>query len=126
MTELAKTYHVSVDWLLGLSDGKETGPKVACVFLGASQVAPAIAKYVNQFIFGITHDFSLLFNLVDFVFVLSKMELTDGWTLLFMFIFMCIGLPVQLKSIKQQGYSYDTSIIAFETDNSYMHGKIIS
>ena len=28
LTELAKTYHVSVDWLLGLSDEKETGPKV--------------------------------------------------------------------------------------------------
>lgn len=99
---------------------------LACVFLGASQVAPTIAKYVNQFIFGITHDYSLLFDPIDFIFALFKIELTDGWTLLFMIILMCIGLSVQLKFIKQQGYEYDTPIIAFETDDPDMHGKIIS
>jgi len=99
---------------------------LACVFLGASQVAPTIAKYVNQFIFGITHDYSLLFDPIDFIFALFKIELTDGWTLLFMIILMCIGLPVQLKSIKQQGYRFDTPIIAFETDDPNMHGKIMS
>lgn len=99
---------------------------IGCVFLGASQVAPTIAKYVNQFIFGITHDYSLLFDPIDFIFALFKIELTDGWTLLFMVILMCIGLPIQLNSIKQQGYTYDTPIIAFETDDPNMHGKIIS
>lgn len=99
---------------------------LACAFLGANQVAPTIAKYVRQFIFGITHDYSLLFEPVDFVFALFKIELTDGWTLLFMIILMCVGLSVQLKYIKQQGYTYDTPIIVFETDDSNMHGKIIS
>ena len=28
LTELAKSYHVSVDWLLGLSDQKETAPQI--------------------------------------------------------------------------------------------------
>lgn len=99
---------------------------LGCVFLGASQVAPTIAKYVNQFVFGITHDYSLLFDPIDFIFALFKIELTDGWTLLFMIILICVGLPVQLKSIKQQGYTYDTPIIAFETDDPNMHGRIIS
>ncbi|MCX4340811.1 MAG: hypothetical protein OSJ72_14355 [Lachnospiraceae bacterium] len=99
---------------------------LACVFLGASQVAPTLAKYVNQFVFGITHDYSLLFDPIDFIFALFKIELTDGWTLFFMIILMCIGLPIQLKSVKQQGYTYDTPIIAFETDDPNMHGKIIS
>lgn len=99
---------------------------LGCVFLGASQVAPTIAKYIYQFIFGITHDYSLLFDPIDFIFALFKIELTDGWTLLLMILFMCIGIPIQLKSIKKQGYSYNTPIIAFETDDPNMNGKIIS
>lgn len=99
---------------------------LACVFLGASQLAPTIAKYVNQFMFGITHDYSLLFDPIDFLFALLKIELTDGWTLLFMILLMCIGLRTQLDFIKQQGYTYDTPIIVFETNNSDMHGKIVT
>lgn len=98
---------------------------LGCAFLGASQVAPTIAKYINQIIFGITHDYSLLFDPVDFIFALFKIELTDGWTLLLMIVLMCIGLPVQMNYIKRQGYSYDTPIIAFETDDPDMHGRII-
>lgn len=99
---------------------------LGCVFLGASQLAPTLAKYVNQFIFGITHDYSLLFDPVDFIFALFKIELTDDWTLLFIIVLMCMGVPTQLKSIKRQGYTYDTPIIVFETDDSNMHGKIRS
>lgn len=99
---------------------------LACVFLGASQLAPTIVKYLNQIQFGITHDVSLLFDPVSFIFALFKIELTDGLTLVVMIILMCIGLPIQLKYIKKQGYTYDTPIIAFETDDPNMHGKIIS
>ena len=89
-------------------------------------MAPTIAKYINQFIFGITQDFSLLFEPIDFIFALFKIELTDGWTLLLMVIFMVCGLPIQLGYIKKQGYDYDTPLIVFETDNEDMHGKIVS
>lgn len=99
---------------------------LGCVFIGASQLAPTIAKYINQFIFGITQDYSLLFDPVDFIFALFKIELTDGWTLLLMLIFMGCGLPIQFSYIKKQGYSYDTPLIVFETENADMHGKIIS
>ena len=99
---------------------------LGCVFIGASQVAPTVVKYINQIIFGITKDYSLLFDPVDFLFALFKIELTDVWTLLVMIIFMCIGVPLQLKYIKQQGYDYDTPVIAFETDDPNMHGKIVS
>lgn len=99
---------------------------LGCVFLGASQIAPTIAKYINQFIFGITHDYALVFDPVDFLFAFLKIELTDGWVLLLMLLFMCIGLPIQLNSIKKQGYTYDTPIIVFETDDSDKHGKIFS
>lgn len=99
---------------------------LGCVFIGASQIAPTLAKYVNQVIFGITQDYSILFDPISFIFALFKIELTDEWTLAFMIFFMGIGLPVQLRYIKEQGYDYDTPIIAFETDNPEMHGKIIS
>lgn len=99
---------------------------LACVFMGASLMAPKLAKYMNQFIFGITQDYSLLFDPIDFVFALFKIELTDGWTLLFMLILMAIGFPRHLNYIKKQGYTYDTPVIAFEIDDPSMHGKIIS
>lgn len=97
---------------------------LGCAFIGASQVAPTIAKYVNQIIFGITHDYSLLFDPVDFIFALFKIELTDGWTLLFMIILMISGVIFQLNYIKAQGFDYDTPLITFESDDPSTHGKI--
>lgn len=99
---------------------------LGCVFIGSSQFASTAAKYINQIRFGITHDYSLLFDPIDFIFALFKIELTDGTTLLCMIVLMCIGIPVQLNYIKKQGYSYDTPVIAFETDDPDMNGKIIS
>lgn len=98
---------------------------LACAFLGASQLAPTIVKYINRFIFGITQDYSILFDPIDLVFAVLKIELTDGWTLLVMMILMLEGIYKQIQSIHQQGYSMDTPIISFETDNPQMHGKII-
>lgn len=97
---------------------------LGCAFLGANQVAPTIAKYINQIRFGFTQDYSLLFDPIDFIFALFKIELTDEWTLLFMIILMIVGVVIQLKYIKAQGYSYDTPLITFETDDPEMHGKI--
>lgn len=101
------------------------GPFVlACAFLGASEVAPIISKYINQFLYSITGDVSYLFDPIDFLFSLLKIELTDFWTLLIMVILMCFGVNKQLQSVKAQGYSYDTPIITYETNNRQEHGKI--
>ena len=51
LTELAKTYHVSVDWLLGLSDEKETGPKVQSHKLTADTVTYADAMAVLEVLY---------------------------------------------------------------------------
>ena len=51
LTELAKTYHVSVDWLLGLSDEKETGPKVQSHKLTAETVTYADAMAVLEVLY---------------------------------------------------------------------------
>lgn len=101
------------------------GPFVlACAFLGASEAAPIIAKWINQFLFSITGDTSYLFDPLDFLFSLLKIELTDFWTLLAMVILMFLGVIKQLSSVKAQGYSYNTPIIAYETNNPNEHGKI--
>lgn len=101
------------------------GPFVlACAFLGASEAAPIIAKWINQLLFGITGDISYLFDPIDFLFSLLKIELTDSWTLLAMIILMILGVIKQLNSVKAQGYSYDTPVIAYETNNPDEHGKI--
>ena len=51
LTELAKTYHVSVDWLLGLSDEKETGPKVQSHKLTTETVTYADAMAVLEVLY---------------------------------------------------------------------------
>ena len=51
LTELAKTYHVSVDWLLGLSDEKETGPKVQSHKLTVETVTYADAMAVLEVLY---------------------------------------------------------------------------
>lgn len=97
---------------------------LACTFLGASYVAPTISKYINQFIFGVTGDFSMLIDPVDLFFALFKIELTDGWTLLFVIILMGIGIPYQIRSIKNDGFELNTPVITYETENKKKHGKI--
>lgn len=51
LTELAKTYHVSVDWLLGLSDEKETGPKVQSHKLTAETITYADVMAVLEVLY---------------------------------------------------------------------------
>lgn len=101
------------------------GPFVlACAFLGASEVAPIISKWINQILFSISGDVSYLFDPLDFLFSLLKIELTDFWTLLAMAVLMFFGIKKQLNSVKAQGYSYNTPVIAYETSNPQENGKI--
>ena len=96
----------------------------ACAFIGSTQIAPVISKYINQIQFGVTGNISYLYDPYDIVFALFKVELTDKWTLIFVIIFMIAGIYFQLKSVKNQGYDYDTPLITYETDDKNKHGKI--
>ena len=51
LTELAQTYHVSVDWLLGLSDEKETEPKVQSHKLTEETITYADAMAVLEVLY---------------------------------------------------------------------------
>jgi len=96
----------------------------ACAFIGASQIAPVISKYINQIQYGVTGNISYLFDPYDLVFALFKVELTDKWTLIFIVIFMIAGIYFQLKSVRDQGYDYNTPLIVYETNYKSKHGKI--
>ena len=52
---------------------------LGCTFVGASQIAPIASEWVNRICFGITGDPTFLFDPVDLVFALFKIELTDWW-----------------------------------------------
>ena len=51
LTELAKSYHVSVDWLLGLSDQKETAPQIQSHKLTAETLTYADAMAVLEILY---------------------------------------------------------------------------
>ena len=97
----------------------------ACAFIGASQIAPTIAKYIHQIQYGFTGDIGYIFDVYDIIFGIFKIELTDGITLIAMLILMPIGIFKQLQSVKAQGYDYSTPIITYETNKKDMHGKIL-
>lgn len=96
---------------------------LCCTFIGASDIAPTIAKWINRGIFIGTGDYSILLDPIDLVFALFKIELTDSVTLGVMVFLVTIGCVVQLKHLKKQGIPYNTPIIGFEAPRSE-NGKI--
>lgn len=97
---------------------------IACSFLGASYVAPTVAEYVNMILAGIAGDYWAWLDPLDVLFGIFRIELTDGWTLLFMAVFMGLGIPYQIKSVRAQGFTLDTPIVVYETSDPKKHGRI--
>lgn len=97
---------------------------LACSFIGASQVAPAISDIINKAGFMLTGSIGFLFDPVDFLFSVFHIDLVDAWTLLFMLILIPIGCYFQFKKLTAQGISPDTPIIVFESSDPEDNGKI--
>ena len=87
---------------------------LACSFLGASEIAPVISEWVNRILFTATGDIEYLFDPIDMIFALFKIELTDMWMLISMIIFMVWGIYTQIKKLKEDGIPLETPIIGFE------------
>ncbi len=102
----------------------------ACAFLGASEIAPVAADYVNQFFYGFTGLSWFMYNPLDFVFAIMKIQLTDWTTFILMMLLMAIGIYTQFKSVtaqlKAKGYEnpLEVPLITYETANRERHGKI--
>lgn len=98
---------------------------LCCTFIGASQIAPTIVEWINRGLFVATGDASILFDPIDLIFALFKIELTDSLTLGVMIILMAVGCVIQLNNLTSRGISYNTPIIGFEVPLSE-NGKIIT
>lgn len=88
---------------------------LGCTFIGASQIAPIVSEWANRILYGITGDIGYLFDPIDIIFALFKIELTDWWTLGAMVLFMGLGAYKQIKSMKEKGIPLDTPLIGFES-----------
>ena len=56
-----------------------------------------------------------LYDPIDILFALIKVELTDQWTLIAMIVLMAWGGYKQIQRIKANGIPLDTPLIGFET-----------
>lgn len=87
---------------------------LGCTFIGASEIAPVISEWINRILYAATGNFYYLFDPIDILFALFKIELTDIWTLGAMIVLMILGGYKQISSIKAKGISLDTPLIGFE------------
>lgn len=87
---------------------------LGCTFIGASEIAPVISEWINRILFSVTGNITYLFDPVDMIFALFKIELTDIWVLLSMIILMIWGARKQIRALKEEGIPLDTPIIGFE------------
>lgn len=88
---------------------------LGCTFIGASGIAPEIAKWINRIGFSLTGNPHFFFDPIDLIFAIFKIELTDTWTLVFMILFMAIGAYIQIRNMKKNGIAMDTPLIAYES-----------
>ena len=88
---------------------------LGCTFIGASQIAPVFSEWVNRICFGVTGNLEYLFDPIDIIFALFKIELTDKWTFFAMVILMGWGGYKQIKKLKEKGIPLDTPLIGFES-----------
>lgn len=96
---------------------------LCCTFIGASDIAPTVSEWVSRIGYTATGDISYLFDPVDLLFALFKIELTDTVTLITMTALLIIGSITQINNLKAQGIPSSTPIIGFEVPRSE-NGKI--
>ncbi len=87
---------------------------LGCTFIGASGIAPVVSEWINRILYGVTGDINYLFDPIDLIFALFKVELTDIWMLITMIVLMVWGSSKQIRDLKNKGISPDTPVIGFE------------
>lgn len=96
---------------------------LGCTFIGASEIAPVISEWINRILFAATGNYSYLFDPVDLLFSLFKVELTDTWALIAMVVLMIWGACKQINALKEAGIPLNTPVISFEAPRSE-NGKL--
>lgn len=97
---------------------------ISCSFVGAADIAPIISEWFNRIMYSTTGDISYLFDPIDLLFALFKIELTDEVTLYSLLILLALGCWSQLKRLKSMGIACSTPLIGFEVPREE-NGKII-
>ena len=88
---------------------------LGCSFIGASEIAPVVSEWMNRLLYTVTGNTTYLYDPIDILFALIKVELTDQWTLIAMIVLMAWGGYKQIQRIKANGIPLDTPLIGFET-----------
>ena len=96
---------------------------LSCSFLGASEIAPVVSEWINRILYSTTGNYRYLFDPIDIMFALLRIELTDTWMLIAMIVFMTWGGYKQIQNLKANNIALDTPIIGFEVPKSD-NGKI--
>ena len=96
---------------------------LGCTFIGAADIAPVISEWYNRIMYGFTSDISYLFDPIDLLFNLFKIELTDMITFISMIVLMVLGCVCQLGKLKEQNIPFSTPLIGFEVPKED-NGKI--
>ena len=87
---------------------------IGCSFIGASEIAPVISEWWNRVGYALTGDSSYLFDPIDLLFALFKIELTDKVTLISLVMLLVFGCSYQLMWLHDLGIPYSTPVIGFE------------
>lgn len=95
---------------------------LACSFIGASGIAPVVAKWVNRILFSATGDMGFLIDPLDILFALFRIELTDLPTLICMVGFMAWGVYRQIRQLQENKIPLDTPVIS--TEYNKRNGKL--
>ena len=96
---------------------------LGCTFIGASEIAPVISEWMNRLLYTATGNTAYLYDPIDILFALIKVELTDQWTLIAILVLMAWGGYKQVQRIKANGIPLDTPLIGFEMPNG-KNGRI--
>lgn len=96
---------------------------ISCSFIGASDIAPVISEWYNRVMYTTTGNISYLFDPIDLLFALFKIELTDKVTLISIIVLLILGCRHQLKRLRNLGIPYSTPLIGFEVPRNE-NGKI--
>ncbi len=84
---------------------------LVCAFLGASQIAPEIGNLINEVDYVVNGGIPI--DLFDIFFSFFGIELTDTWTMIFMFIFMGLGICSGYIQLKKMGVANDMPLIVY-------------
>ncbi len=87
---------------------------IGCAFLGSCEMASTISEWINRIFFSVTGDVGYLFDPIDLLFSLFKIELTDIYTFISLVVLMILGIRTQIKSLQAQGIPLSTPVIGFE------------